>query len=950
MSEAKKCNQCGEVLADNSPAGHCVACLLRLGLAALVCNPPPSSGDPAVSIPVQIDGEMPRVANYQILRKIGEGGCGAVYLAEQLQPLRRQVALKVIKMGMDTRQVIARFETERQTLALMDHPSIAKVFDAGATENGRPYFAMELVRGLRITDYCDQHKLDTRQRLLLFIQVCQAIQHAHQKGIIHRDIKPSNILITDQDGAPAPKIIDFGIAKATSGQPLADQTFFTSVQQFVGTPAYMSPEQAGLGGQDIDTRSDVYSLGVLLYEILTGQPPFEPEELRRSALAEVLRILCEKDPPRPSARLTILSHQQLLDTARQRNIEPGKLSTLLSGDLDWIVMRALEKDRSRRYETANGLARDLQRHLADQPVEARSPSRWYRLQKFAQRNRLVLAATAGVIAALICGLSAAMVALSKEKTARTQAEINEAKAETEAEKRRQVARFLTDMIGGVNQSVAKGRDTTLLREILDKTAARVGKDLTNQPAVEEELRSIIGGIYYYTLRDYENADLMYRRTLQLRTGRVGETNLQVAELSRTLALVLLNKKEYPEAEQLARRALEICRMAGEQEAIAESLNTLGVVLRDQRKFPEAEILLDEAYRLQGKLHGYDDQRTIESLRDKARLAQLQGRTNEARSLYSEVAAKGDPWAQTMVGGFFFNEKNYSAAANWWRKAAEQHIVKAEVNLGWLYQKGLGVARDPTQALKWALMASQQDAGQAQNNIGVLYAEGDGVEQNYEEAAKWYRKAASLNNPMALNNLGQLYRKGKGVPKNTAEALRLCRKAAEAGDLVAQVNLAEMCLAGEGGTKEDAEAVRWYGKAAEKGNIQAQFRLAEMYARGNGVNVNLAESEKLYHAVWNHADAESYNDLAWTLASDPMDDNRNGSYAVRFAEKAVELVQRTNAAYLDTLAVAYAETRQFEKAIATEQDAMALLKNETEKEPYASRLNLFRGNLPFRDLR
>ena len=341
-----------------------------------------------------------RIGRYKLLQQIGEGGCGVVYMAEQEEPVRRRVALKVIKMGMDTRQVIARFEAERQALALMDHPNIAKVFDAGATDTGRPYFVMELVRGIRITDYCDQAKLSTRDRLNLFNQVCHAIQHAHQKGIIHRDIKPSNVLVTLHDGVPVPKVIDFGIAKATE-QRLTDKTLFTAFEQFMGTPAYMSPEQAEMSGLGIDARSDIYALGVLLYELLTGKTPFDAKELLQAGLDEMRRTLREKEPARPSNCLSTMLEADLTTVAQQRQADPSRLTTLLRGDLDWIVMKTLEKDRTRRYETANSLAADIQRHLQNEAVLARPPSVLYRFQKMVRRNRIQFAAAGTVVLMLL---------------------------------------------------------------------------------------------------------------------------------------------------------------------------------------------------------------------------------------------------------------------------------------------------------------------------------------------------------------------------------------------------------------------------------------------------------------------------------------------------------------------------------------------------------------------
>jgi eukaryotic-like serine/threonine-protein kinase len=375
-----------------------------------------------ILIPIE---EQPgnKIGPYKLREKVGEGGCGAVYVAEQEQPVRRRVALKVIKLGMDTRSVIARFEAERQALAMMDHPNIAKVLDAGATAAGRPYFVMELVRGTKITDYCDKNKLSTRARLDLFIKVCQAIQHAHQKGIIHRDIKPSNILVTLHDGVPVPKIIDFGIAKATEGR-LTDLTVYTDLHHFIGTPAYMSPEQAEMSGLDIDTRADIYSLGVLLYELLTGGTPFDAKALLKSGLDEMRKTIRETEPLSPSTRLSTMLNADLTDVAQRHSAEPPRLVSLIRGDLDWIVMKALEKDRARRYETASGLAMDIQRHLSNEPVVARPQSSVYRFQKLVIRNKLIFTAAGGVAAALVFGLAGILWQWRKAERNHQEAEAN----------------------------------------------------------------------------------------------------------------------------------------------------------------------------------------------------------------------------------------------------------------------------------------------------------------------------------------------------------------------------------------------------------------------------------------------------------------------------------------------------------------------------------------------
>ena len=410
----KTCPQCGAPISGDVSGGQCLRCLLRLGLER---GEPEEGEAPAL----EVDDEFP---GYRILDEIGEGGCGVVYRSLQTGAIRREVAVKVIKLGLDTRAVISRFEAERQALALMNHPHIAKVFDAGTTRRGRPFFVMEFVDGVGIAEYCDREKLSIRKRLELFLSVCDAVRHAHLKGVIHRDLKPSNILVAESGlGEPVPKVIDFGIAKAIDGQRLAERTNYTAFDRSVGTPAYMSPEQTGIPDGDIDTRSDIYSLGVLLYELLAGCPPFDPKRLQPLPLTEACRIVREEDPPSPSARLSSLEHGESLRIAERRLCGPRRLAGELRGDLDRIVMKAMEKSRDRRYDTAGDLADDILRRLRNEPIEARGPGAWYRIGRFIRRNRLPFIAATAVLGSLLAGAILASTMYFKEKQARQRLEL-----------------------------------------------------------------------------------------------------------------------------------------------------------------------------------------------------------------------------------------------------------------------------------------------------------------------------------------------------------------------------------------------------------------------------------------------------------------------------------------------------------------------------------------------
>jgi serine/threonine protein kinase len=478
---------------------------------------PTVTADPSSRPVVEEPGTV--LGPYRLLEPIGEGGMGVVYVAEQTHPVRRRVALKIIKPGMDSKQVVARFEAERQALAMMDHPNIAKVHDAGTTASGRPYFVMELVRGIPITAYCDREHLSISERLELFVLVCRAVQHAHQKGIIHRDLKPSNILVTVIDGAAVPKIIDFGVAKATGGA-LTDRTLYTAFHQFIGTPFYMSPEQADLSGTDVDTRSDIYALGVLLYELLTGTTPFDTETLKRAAFDELRRIIREEEPPKPSTRLSSLGETASTISA-QRKADPKRLGSSFRGELDWIVMKALEKDRRRRYETANDFAGDVMNFLTDKPVEACPPSAWYRFKKYARRHRAAM--TTGSLFTLVLIIATAVSVWQAGHARRA-----EHAASARADELRGVVQYLVDDVFAVRVPNKPQNLSMTLGELLEQADATIGDRLRRQPLVEARVRMALSAAYAHS-GHLDRAGRHLSRVIELRKRHLGPAHPDTLE-------------------------------------------------------------------------------------------------------------------------------------------------------------------------------------------------------------------------------------------------------------------------------------------------------------------------------------------------------------------------------------------------------------------------------------
>ncbi len=733
-----------------------------------------SFGEPA-TIPAPLPAA---IGPYRILERLGEGGFGEVFAAEQSAPVRRRVALKVLKAGMDSKAVLARFDAERQALALMDHAGIAKVHDAGETEAGRPYFVMELVAGEAITDYCDRQSLPARERLALLASVCRAVEHAHQKGVIHRDLKPSNILVATADGAPLPKVIDFGIAKAT-GTALGDGTMHTRQGEFLGTPEYASPEQAESGGADVDTRTDVYSLGVVLYRLLAGRLPFEPERLRRATVTEMARILREEDPPRPSACAGL--------TARG--------SRALRGDLDWIVLRAMEKDRARRYPSAAALADEIERHLRDEPVLAGPPSTVYRMRKLVRRHRALVAGAAAVFITLVVGIVTTTSQAIRARRA-------EGAASREAKTATAVNAFLTRMLGEANpEENPRGSDVTV-REMVDRAARELDALPSDEPRIEAGVRHTLGTTYM-GIGLYDQAEPELARALAIQERSAGPAARETIETLIAMADLRVRRGEYAKAESLLAPAETSARNAGAADPALWSAYLLirGGILGNMGRLDEGDSLLSLCVAMR-RSNGERPAAIAAALAELAEFRRLRGRLDEAAALGREAlqfthTAHGDDHhdvavSQGRLAGILRELGTYAEAESLWRSsiAIERRVLgpahpmtaMSISNLGIVLserghpEEGVVCHREAFALLRQSLGEDHPETITILGNLASALQE-SGV---YEEALtarlmvidKKRRLRAEVPAELAtqINNLGALYRL-MGRPRDAEGAFR-----------------------------------------------------------------------------------------------------------------------------------------------------------------------------------
>jgi serine/threonine protein kinase/Tfp pilus assembly protein PilF len=706
---ANRCSQCGSKLPESfSHDGLCQQC--RSSSSTLDALPTadgvfiPTSGAPSNRV-------LPdHIGPYKILDFLGEGGMGAVYLAEQERPIRRRVALKVIKLGMDTEEVVARFESERQALAMMNHPNIARVFDAGTTERGLPYFVMEYVPGIPICDYCDRQRLNTRERLGLFVLVCLAIQHAHQKGIIHRDIKPSNVLVSFEDGKPMPKVIDFGVAKAVN-QRLTEKTLFTQRGILMGTPAYMSPEQADLTGLDVDTRTDIYSLGVLLYEMLVGALPFDSGRLNRAGYAEIQRIIRDEDPPAPTKRLQSLG-ATAIEIANRRNTTVKVLGKQLSGDLDWITMKAMEKDRARRYASASEFAADIHQYLTQEPVSARPPTMFYRLGKFTRRHRIGITVAVLLVMSLIGGIGGTTIGLVRARKA-------EKHAQKEAAQARAINSFLQETLGSANPFEGRHRDITVL-EALESSVSKIHDSFVGHPEVEAELKQTVG-VTFLRLGRYDKAEALLKESLQIYQQQLGPDDPKLIAPLNSLAILKQERGGYREAENYFRRALALgIRKYGEENSdVSGILCNLALLLQEQGNLSAAEPLMRKNLQLDRKLFGEQNPSVAVDLNNLGRLLLEKKEYEEGTRVFEEARSIFQKEQNAGLAICMGNQGELLIAQGDYQKAEAVLAEALGLGLKQLGERSQDVAK--IRAKYGSCLIKQRNYDRAEEQLGIAFA-------------------------------------------------------------------------------------------------------------------------------------------------------------------------------------------------------------------------------------